>query len=97
MGFQIYGQAVISLRRLTRFLSCIENKIDPDRENISPSLTINNDQEVSDTAVFMSSACCSWSSSKEVEPNILLNNLTLEIYKGSFVAVIGEVSFMKNS
>ncbi|XP_031737700.1 ABC transporter C family member 13 isoform X2 [Cucumis sativus] len=89
--------AVISLRRLTRFLSCIENKIDPDRENISPSLTINNDQEVSDTAVFMSSACCSWSSSKEVEPNILLNNLTLEIYKGSFVAVIGEVGSGKTS
>ncbi|KAG7036545.1 ABC transporter C family member 13 [Cucurbita argyrosperma subsp. argyrosperma] len=88
--------AIISLRRLTRFLSCIE----PDRTNISPSPIINNDQaesDVKETAVFMSNACSSWSSSKEVEPNILLNNLTLEIYKGSFVAVIGEVGSGKTS
>uniref|UniRef100_A0A9I9E0F0 ABC-type xenobiotic transporter n=1 Tax=Cucumis melo TaxID=3656 RepID=A0A9I9E0F0_CUCME len=98
MGYQLdAATAVISLRRLTRFLSCIENNIEPDRANISPSPTINNDQEVPDTAVFMSNACCSWSSSKEVEPNILLNNLTLEIYKGSLVAVIGEVGSGKTS
>ncbi|XP_022998363.1 ABC transporter C family member 13 isoform X3 [Cucurbita maxima] len=88
--------AIISLRRLTRFLSCIE----PDRTNSSPSPIINNDQaesDVKETAVFMSNSCSSWSSSKEVEPNILLNNLTLEIYKGSFVAVIGEVGSGKTS
>nr|QIT08316.1 putative ABC transporter C family member 13 [Siraitia grosvenorii] len=91
--------AVISLRRLTRFLSCIENKIEPDATNISPPPIIVNDRAESDgkIAVFLSNACCSWSSSKEVEPNILLNNLTLGIYKGSFVAVIGEVGSGKTS
>ncbi|XP_022153504.1 ABC transporter C family member 13 isoform X3 [Momordica charantia] len=92
--------AVISLRRLTRFLSCIDNKIEPDATKFSPAPIIINDQadsDVKEIAVFMSNACCSWSSSKEVEPNILLNNLTLNIYKGSFVAVIGEVGSGKTS
>lgn len=42
-------------------------------------------------AVVMCNATCAWSSSEEVETNLVLHNVTLSLPKGSLVAIIGEV------
>lgn len=45
-----------------------------------------------DAAIVIHDACCTWSGSDEKEWNMVLNHVTLDLPKGSFVAVIGEVS-----
>jgi len=44
-----------------------------------------------DMSIAIHDACCAWSCSNEKEWNMVLNHVTLELPKGSFVAVIGEV------
>lgn len=73
-------QAIISTRRLSRFLSCSERKTEP-------SDLIG--EEGMD--VLMSDASCAWSNSDEEQPNPVLDHVTLNLPRGSFIAVIGEV------
>lgn len=40
-------------------------------------------------------SCCAWSSSDENDLDLVLKHVTLGIPKGSFVAVIGEVSYVR--
>lgn len=92
--------AIISIKRLTRFLSCSEHKSKLEKTAGSASSYISNDQSEfthEDKAVVFHDSCCSWSSSDEEQLNLVLNHVTLAIPKGSFVAVIGEVGSGKSS
>jgi hypothetical protein len=42
-------------------------------------------------AVIVDDASCTWSSSEEKQPNLVLNHVNLCLSKGSLVAIIGEV------
>ncbi|XP_058780377.1 ABC transporter C family member 13 isoform X1 [Vicia villosa] len=90
--------AIISSRRLSRFLSCSEHRRKVG-ENISCSSSFSSVQpdSLQDLAVSIQDACCSWSSSDEKALNTVLNHVTLSLSKGSFVAVIGEVGSGKSS
>ncbi|KAJ9693150.1 hypothetical protein PVL29_012054 [Vitis rotundifolia] len=48
-------------------------------------------------AVAMCDASCAWSSSEEVEKDLVLHHVTLGLPKGSLVAIIGEVGSGKSS
>ena len=87
-------QAVISTRRLSRFLSCSEHKYEVELMADSSSPDLLNEQSAAifkDMSIAIHDACCAWSCSNEKEWNMVLNHVTLELPKGSFVAVIGEV------
>uniref|UniRef100_A0A7N2R4R9 ABC transporter C family member 13 n=1 Tax=Quercus lobata TaxID=97700 RepID=A0A7N2R4R9_QUELO len=88
--------AVISTRRLSRFLSCSEHKYEVELMADSSSPDLLNEQSAAifkDMSIAIHDACCAWSCSNEKEWNMVLNHVTLELPKGSFVAVIGERSF----
>ncbi|XP_035548110.1 ABC transporter C family member 13 isoform X2 [Juglans regia] len=92
--------AIISTRRLSRFLSCSEFKPRLEQTADSPSLSFLNEQSEAtskDAAIAMRDACCAWSNSDEKEWNMVLNHVTLNLPKGCFVAVIGEVGSGKSS
>uniref|UniRef100_A0A0E0A5Z0 ABC transmembrane type-1 domain-containing protein n=1 Tax=Oryza glumipatula TaxID=40148 RepID=A0A0E0A5Z0_9ORYZ len=48
-------------------------------------------------AVILRNVCCSWSSSSIVESSMILRDVSLELQKGIFVAIIGEVGCGKSS
>jgi len=85
-------QAIISSRRLSRFLACSEHKFKVGDTNSSPSSFLSEQPDsVQRLGVFIQDACCTWSSSEEQALNMVLNHVTLSVSQGSFVAVIGEV------
>ncbi|XP_050381430.1 ABC transporter C family member 13 isoform X2 [Argentina anserina] len=92
--------AVISVKRLSRFLSSSERKSNLETPADSSSAHLSSDQSEltsEDMAVVFEDSSCSWSSSDEKELNLVLNHVTFGIPKGSFVAVIGEVGSGKSS
>ncbi|KAL5152694.1 ABC transporter C family member 13 [Glycine soja] len=90
--------AIISSRRLSRFLSCPERKFKVGDTNSSPSSFLSKQPDsVQGLGVFIQDACCTWSSSEEQALNLVLNHVTLSVSQGSFVAVIGEVGSGKSS
>lgn len=78
-------QAIISTRRLGRFLSCSEHQYEQWRFPFGSW----------DMAVVMEDACCDWLSSKleQEQLNMVVNHVTLALPKGSLVAIVGEVKF----
>ncbi|KAL9386523.1 hypothetical protein Peur_019647 [Populus x canadensis] len=78
--------AFISTRRLSRFLCCSEYKH-----------VLKCKAECEDMAVIVDDASCTWSSSEEKQPNLVLNHVNLCLSKGSLVAIIGEVGSGKSS
>ncbi|XP_019436154.1 PREDICTED: ABC transporter C family member 13 isoform X3 [Lupinus angustifolius] len=88
--------AIISSRRLSRFLSCPEHKVG-DISYCSSTFPSKQPDSVQDSAVSFEDACCTWSSGDEQTLNLVLNHVTLSLSKGSFVAVIGEVGSGKSS
>ncbi|TKY48012.1 ABC transporter C family member 13 [Spatholobus suberectus] len=89
--------AIISSRRLSRFLSCPEHKFKEGETNSCPSFLCKQPDSVQGLAVFIQDVCCTWSSSEEEALNLVLNHVTLSVSQGSFVAVIGEVGSGKSS
>ncbi|XP_037494972.1 ABC transporter C family member 13 isoform X2 [Jatropha curcas] len=91
--------ALVSIRRLSRFLCCSEYRREIDQKAESPSLFLNyqSDSTSKDMAVIMHDACCAWSSSNEQHQNLVLNHATLSLPKGSFIAITGEVGSGKSS
>ncbi|KAL4559871.1 hypothetical protein LXL04_032017 [Taraxacum kok-saghyz] len=81
--------AVISTRRLTKFLSCSEHE--PHTDDSSSSFLKFTDENLD---VFLKDVCSSWSSNVE---EVILDHVNLSIPKGSLVAVIGEVGSGKSS
>ncbi|XP_019052127.1 PREDICTED: ABC transporter C family member 13 isoform X2 [Nelumbo nucifera] len=92
--------AIISTRRLSRFLACSEHSSEfVETANISlASLSKDQDGCVSQhMAIIIREACCAWSNSNLEGKNLVLNHITLDIPKGFLVAVIGEVGSGKSS
>ncbi|GMY33956.1 ABC transporter C family member 13, partial [Fagus crenata] len=92
--------AIVSTRRLSRFLSCFESKREVEQTADSSSPVLLNEQSAAnfnDMAIVIHDACCAWSCSNEKERNMVLNHVTLDLPKGSFVAIIGEVGSGKSS
>ncbi|MFS7950853.1 putative ABC-type xenobiotic transporter [Helianthus anomalus] len=81
--------AVISTRRLSKFLSCVEH------ESSSCSKELSN-FTADEMDIVMKDACCAWSVDQEVK-ELILDHVNLAIPKGSLVAVIGEVGSGKSS
>lgn len=84
------SQATISIRRLSRFLSCPEHE--PEKMGKSPALSYAIDH--SDIAIIIHDACCTWSSSDKQDLDLILDHVTVHLPKGSLVSVIGEVRFV---
>jgi ATP-binding cassette subfamily C (CFTR/MRP) protein 10 len=57
----------------------------------------NTETNVNAMAVILRNVCCSWSSSSIVESSMILRDVSLELQKGIFVAIIGEVGCGKSS
>ncbi|XP_027340067.1 ABC transporter C family member 13 isoform X3 [Abrus precatorius] len=90
--------AIISSRRLSRFLSSPEHKLRGRQTNSCLSSFLSKQPDpVQGLAVFIQDACCTWSSCDEQALNMVLNHVTLSVSKGSFVAIIGEVGSGKSS
>ncbi|WOK92133.1 hypothetical protein Cni_G00824 [Canna indica] len=97
--------AVISTRRLSKFLSCTEKSSEVKWDSVwqlqghDPSQcpfrrpTHLNIQ----TSIVFEDACSLWSSSCQVGQSAVLNNISFEIPKGLLVAVVGEVGSGKSS
>uniref|UniRef100_A0A0D9WMN6 ABC transporter C family member 13 n=1 Tax=Leersia perrieri TaxID=77586 RepID=A0A0D9WMN6_9ORYZ len=86
--------AVISSRRLSKYLSS------PERCSAiaaSADLHQNTETDVNAMAVILRDVCCSWSSSSIVESSMILRDISLDLQKGLFVAIIGEVGSGKSS
>ncbi|KAK2986502.1 hypothetical protein RJ640_021377, partial [Escallonia rubra] len=92
--------AIISTRRLSRFLSCSEHERQQEHPSnpLSSSCSVNQSEfTFEDMAAVIHDASCSWSISGQEEQELTLDHVTLAIPKGSFVAVIGEVGSGKSS
>ncbi|PQQ11274.1 hypothetical protein Pyn_02136 [Prunus yedoensis var. nudiflora] len=91
--------AVISIKRLSRFLSCSQHKSKLETTAGSSSPYFSTDKSEifhEDKAVVFDDSCCAWSSSDEKDLDLVLKHVTLGIPKGSFVAVIGEVPWIQS-
>ncbi|KAI3894612.1 hypothetical protein MKW92_035428 [Papaver armeniacum] len=92
--------AIISTRRLAKFLSCPEHisqrvlTADPSSKFLfNPLVDINFDH----MAVIIRDASCTWLNSNGEDRSSVLNAITLDLPKGSLVVVIGEVGSGKSS
>ncbi|XP_022714739.1 ABC transporter C family member 13 isoform X2 [Durio zibethinus] len=90
--------AFISSRRLSRFLSCSEQKSEVEQKAKFQPIFANDQSDLvsNDMAVVMHDACCAWSSGID-EQNLVLNHVTLSLPKGRLFAVVGEVGSGKSS
>ncbi|RAL41406.1 hypothetical protein DM860_010200 [Cuscuta australis] len=84
--------AIISTKRLSRYLSCFEHEVE--KEHTAHKQSNNEDN---DAAIFVHDASCTWSSSDEKQLDIVLDHVNLLIPKGLLVAVVGEVGSGKSS
>ncbi|MED6155279.1 ABC transporter C member 13, variant 2 [Stylosanthes scabra] len=90
--------AFISSRRLSRFLSCPEHRLNVgDTSSCSSSFFSKQPDSVQGLAVVVQDVSCTWSSSNEPPLNMVLDHVTLNLSKGSVVAIIGEVGSGKSS
>jgi len=48
-------------------------------------------------AIVLQNVSCSWSSSSVAEPSIVLRDISLQLQKGLFIAIVGEVGSGKSS
>nr|GEY32057.1 ABC transporter C family member 13 [Tanacetum cinerariifolium] len=89
---QLLVWAVISTRRLSKFLSCVEHE---PRHGETQNSPFNSSGEEMD--IIMKDATYAWSSSDQEVKVPILDRVNLAIPKGSLVAVIGEVGSGKSS
>ncbi|RLN12234.1 ABC transporter C family member 13 isoform X2 [Panicum miliaceum] len=76
--------AVISSRRLSNYLSTPEHN--------SLELTASADILKNQFKRYTEDVCCSWSSSSVAETSIVLRDISLQLQKGLFIAIVGENS-----
>ncbi|KAF8698000.1 hypothetical protein HU200_035504 [Digitaria exilis] len=92
--------AVISSRRLSNYLSTPEHH--------SPELTASDvilkyqfkrytEAMHNPMAFVLQNVCCSWSSSSVSDPSMVLRDISLQLQKGLFIAIVGEVGSGKSS
>uniref|UniRef100_A0A0E0HPZ4 ABC transporter C family member 13 n=1 Tax=Oryza nivara TaxID=4536 RepID=A0A0E0HPZ4_ORYNI len=86
--------AVISSRRLSKYLSSPEKRSSAIPASADLLKHRNTETNVNAMAVILRNVCCSWSSSSIVESSMILRDVSLELQKGIFVAIIGEVPWI---
>ncbi|PIN08442.1 Multidrug/pheromone exporter, ABC superfamily [Handroanthus impetiginosus] len=86
--------ATISIRRLSKYLSCYESDIGLD--NSSP-IHLQEKFGFKRTDVLVHDASCTWSSYDEKNYDLVLEHVNLIVPKGCTVAIIGEVGSGKSS
>lgn len=85
-------QAVISSRRLCKYLSCFERETNMEQpSNCSVFSSSDKQTELQDVAVVIRDASCTWSCRDQKEIDLVLDPVNLLIPKGLLVAVVGEV------
>lgn len=92
--------AVISSRRLSTYLSAPEHfssELIASADLLKHHFKRNTESIHNPMAVILQNVCCSWSSSSIVEPSIILRDISLQLQKGLFIAIIGEVGSGKSS
>ncbi|XP_020268555.1 ABC transporter C family member 13 [Asparagus officinalis] len=98
--------AVISTRRLSKFLSCPEHKSAEKHPSHGQSCILDTlscsseGQRVTDAdplAIVFQDACCVWSSSNEEDYRTILSRITLNLPRGMLIAIIGEIGSGKSS
>jgi ATP-binding cassette subfamily C (CFTR/MRP) protein 10 len=90
------SQAVISSRRLRNYLSSPEHcssELTASTDVAKDDFQRNTETIYDPTAVVVRNVCCSWSHSSTAEPNIILRDISLQLPKGLFIAIVGEVIF----
>ncbi|KAG1326564.1 putative ABC transporter C family member 5 [Cocos nucifera] len=100
-------EAIISSRRLSKYLSCPEHNSEREQSSSggrldtygpSPCLFESEvDAGANSKAIVFQNAICVWSSSYEVGHSVILDSISLDFPKGIFVAIIGEVGSGKSS
>uniref|UniRef100_A0A0E0L8Q1 ABC-type xenobiotic transporter n=1 Tax=Oryza punctata TaxID=4537 RepID=A0A0E0L8Q1_ORYPU len=86
--------AVISSRRLSKYLSSPEKCSSAIPASADLLKHHNTETNVNAMAVILRNVCCSWASSSIVESSMILRDVSLELQKGIFVAIIGEVPWI---
>ncbi|KAM0893839.1 hypothetical protein ACQ4PT_024870 [Festuca glaucescens] len=92
--------AVISSKRLGNYLSSPEHcssELTASTDIAKDDFQRNNETIYDSTAVAVRNLCCSWSNSSTAEPNIILRDICLQLPKGLFIAIVGEVGSGKSS
>ncbi|XP_008659190.1 ABC transporter C family member 13 isoform X2 [Zea mays] len=92
--------AVISSRRLSNYLSTPEHH--SSELNASADLLNHHFKRYTKVthnpmAIVFQNVSCSWSSSSVAELNIVLRDISLQLQKGFFIAIVGEVGSGKSS
>ena len=90
-------QAVISSRRLSNYLSTLEHH--SSELNASADLLNHHFKRYTKVthnpmAIVFQNVSCSWSSSSVAELNIVLRDISLQLQKGLFIAIVGEVTIL---
>lgn len=92
--------AVISSRRLSNYLSTPEHhssELAASADLLKHHRKRYTEEIRNPMAVVLQNLCCSWSSSSVTEPNIVLRDISLQLQKGLFIAIVGEVGSGKSS
>ncbi|WVZ82232.1 hypothetical protein U9M48_029518 [Paspalum notatum var. saurae] len=92
--------AVISSRRLSNYLSTPEHhssELAASADLLKRHCDKYNEVIHNPMAVVLQNIFCSWSTSSISEPSIILRDISLQLQKGLFVAIVGEVGSGKSS
>lgn len=92
--------SVISSRRLHNYLSTPEHcssELTISTDIVKDDFNRNTETNYDPAAVIIRNLCCSWSSTSTVDPHIILRDISLQLQKGFFVAIVGEVGSGKSS
>ncbi|OQU75975.1 hypothetical protein SORBI_3010G066200 [Sorghum bicolor] len=92
--------AVISSRRLSNYLSTPEHhssKLTTSADLLNHHFKRYTEVTHNPMAIVLQNVSCSWSSSSVAEPSIVLRDISLQLQKGLFIAIVGEVGSGKSS
>ncbi|XP_020082165.1 ABC transporter C family member 13 isoform X1 [Ananas comosus] len=89
--------AIISARRLSKYLSCLEHKYKYEQRSLEEFDKDGTDANGNATGIIFRDASFSWSSRNEVGQSADISGISLGISKGLLVAIIGEVGSGKSS
>lgn len=91
------SQAFISIRRLSRFLSSSEGKLENEQATNSALYFSKGQSDITtneEMAIVMEDASCAWYCNNQEDQKLVLDNVSLSLPKGLLIAVVGEVGFL---
>ncbi|KAF8732976.1 hypothetical protein HU200_015328 [Digitaria exilis] len=92
--------AVISSRRLSNYLSTPEHhssELTASDDILTYQFKRYTEAMHNPMAFVLQNVCCSWSSSSVSDPSMVLKDISLQLQKGLFIAIVGEVGSGKSS